>query len=361
MSKHFLFRAFLVSIGVLALFALLGGAANAPAEAVGPTADCPDFNADQAVDTGDIALVVQHFGTGIRQDAWYPAYDLNIDGAASIADIALTVTRFGAACPGGAEEQPFEVIDQDHCQGIKAHAPTLRVARTADEFESLWTECGFGLVPLPSVDFATEMVVGVVVTRESKGYALRIEQIAVDASEASVRATFAWPGPACIALPVFNSTSQIVEVQRTDLPVSLAVKKAAAYCSVETIARGTASGIGTHPPEVRVARTQQEWQALWAEHAGDVDIAPPDVVIDFEREMVVGVFDEYPTTGHRLLVGAGWTVTGKAMVVRVIHNLPSSGCPGEERMTRPHHIVIMPRLDLPVEIAVLDFPGCPVD
>lgn len=355
MSKTLVLRALLLANTILLLFALVGGAPATPAKAVGPTARCPDFNTDQAVDTADIALVVQHFGTGARADTWYPAYDLNLDGAATVADIALTVASFGAVCPGEAEEQPFEVIDQDHCQGIKAHGPTLRVARTADEFGSLWAECGFGSLPLPPVDFDTEMVVGVVVTRESSGYALRIEHIAVDASEASVRATFAWPGPMCVVLPAFMNTSQIVKVQRTDLPVSLAVKKALAYCSVETIARGTTSGIGAHPPQVRVARSNEEWQALWQEHAGDVDIAPPDVEIDFQTEMVVGVFDSRETSGYGIGISSFWTLTSTEVILPVMLLEPGEDCSVEQRPTQPFHIVKLRRVDLPVRAAVSSY------
>ena len=157
------------------------------------------------------------------------------------------------------------------------------------------------------------------------------QHIAVDASEASVRATFAWPGPMCVVLPAFMNTSQIVKVQRTDLPVSLAVKKALAYCSVETIARGTTSGIGAHPPQVRVARSNEEWQALWQEHAGDAPI--PDVAIDFEHEMVVGVFDSRETSGYGISISWFWTLTATEVILPVWLQEPTPECAVEKTPT----------------------------
>ncbi len=353
-------KPFLLSLLLASGLAVLAGAPAPPAHATGPTAYCPDFNADGTIGTSDIALAVSAFGTAVQDDDWSPGFDLSVDGTVSVSDIALTVARFGVSCSLDGHGQPFAIVSQDQCSGIAAHPPALRVARTAEEWEALWAECGLGALPLPPVDFASEMVVGVFATTSTSGFSLTIDQIQARESEVVVQATYTLPGPDCVVTPAFRKTSQIVSVPRNDLPARLAVKSAVVYCpfNVETIARGTASQIGAHPPEVRIARSAEEWVALWQEHVGDVDIAPPGVPIDFETEMVVGVFDAHETSGYDVAVGPFWTLTTTEVVLLVIHVEPEPGCPVDETPSQPHHIVKMRRVELPVRLEVKSYQWC---
>ncbi|MDH4273840.1 MAG: hypothetical protein OEW08_02250 [Gammaproteobacteria bacterium] len=65
----------------------------------------------------------------------------------------------------------------------------------------------------------------------------------------------------------------------------------------ETIARGSQSGV-THQMDV-VIRNAQEFEMLWMHHSQGSMVAEPMPKVDFEREVVVGVFLGYtPSCGY---------------------------------------------------------------
>lgn len=65
----------------------------------------------------------------------------------------------------------------------------------------------------------------------------------------------------------------------------------------ETIARGNLSGV-THQMDV-VIRDAQEFEMLWMHHSKGSMVAAPMPKVDFEREVVVGVFLGYtPSCGY---------------------------------------------------------------
>ncbi len=112
----------------------------------------------------------------------------------------------------------------------------------------------------------------------------------------------------------------------------------------ETIAHGQFSGIGSHPPELRVARNQDEWETLWAEHAGSAELPP----VDFEREMVVGLFDAHTSGGYELTFDQ-LILEKNEVVVRATH---TASCFGITIFTEPHHIVRVERTDFPLRLAL---------
>ena len=109
---------------------------------------------------------------------------------------------------------------------------------------------------------------------------------------------------------------------------------------VETIAHGNSSRIAQ--PRRVLARTAEEWRALWAAHSGPEAPEPP---IDFAARMVAGVFaGERPTSGFGVRI-TGTHRDGASLVVSVEEQRPPDGAMTAQVITSPFHLVSLPRYD----------------
>jgi hypothetical protein len=96
---------------------------------------------------------------------------------------------------------------------------------------------------------------------------------------------------------------------------------------------------GVDRAEQVVARTAQEWQALWQRHAPGRQ-AP---AIDFARNMVVAVFlGSRPSGGYQVQI-TGVRTVGPTLVVQWSEARPAPGQVAAQVMTAPAHIVTVPR------------------
>jgi uncharacterized membrane protein len=112
--------------------------------------------------------------------------------------------------------------------------------------------------------------------------------------------------------------------------------------AVETIAHGNSSRIAQ--PRRVLARTAEEWRALWAAHSGP-DAAAPEPHVDFDTRMVAGVFaGERPTSGFDVRI-TGTHRDGSALVVSVEEQRPPDGAMTAQMITSPFHLVSLPRYD----------------
>ena len=116
----------------------------------------------------------------------------------------------------------------------------------------------------------------------------------------------------------------------------------------ETIAQGTRSGIEGASPQLRVARSGADWEALWEEHWADME-TPPLPALDFENEMAIAVVNGAPTGGQFLFIN-GVLLGDTEWVVRATQ-LALEGC-GALMITQPYHIVRVPRTELPVSLSL---------
>jgi hypothetical protein len=103
--------------------------------------------------------------------------------------------------------------------------------------------------------------------------------------------------------------------------------------SFTTVARGDQSGI-EEAREV-VVRTPEEWKKIWQAHAPE----RPMPEVDFAKQMVVGVFLGYRSTG-----GFGATITGierdgENLVVSWREDRPAPGAITTQVLTYPFHLV----------------------
>ena len=108
---------------------------------------------------------------------------------------------------------------------------------------------------------------------------------------------------------------------------------------IETIARDTMSGVDL--PRQAVARSDNEWSALWQQHAG----AKPLPKVDFTRRAVVAVFlGSRPSAGYSVEV-SGTRREGKTLIVEWREVRPSADSLLAQVITSPAHFASIPRFD----------------
>jgi hypothetical protein len=91
-----------------------------------------------------------------------------------------------------------------------------------------------------------------------------------------------------------------------------------------------------------LVRTDAEWTKLWQQHAPD----RPRPVIDFSKEMVVGVFmGSRPNAGFSTAVTLT-TVANGALIVKYTETVPPSGALTAQVLTFPYHLVAIPKADI---------------
>ena len=108
--------------------------------------------------------------------------------------------------------------------------------------------------------------------------------------------------------------------------------------ALTTIAQGDASRVSE--PRRIVARTDDEWRALWAIHAGPDADAP---ALDMARVIVAAAFaGEKPSAGYALEIARADTTAGGVDLV-VLERQPGPGAAFAQIITSPFHIVAVPR------------------
>jgi protease stability complex PrcB-like protein len=132
-----------------------------------------------------------------------------------------------------------------------------------------------------------------------------------------------------LAAPVANAASPINTFQ-------------AAVTTVRTIDKGGQSNI--EAAKQVVAKTPQEFAALWQPHNGD----KPAPKVDFATEMVVAVFmGSRPTAGFSVEILSA-AERGGQLVVTYRERMPSEGAMTAQVLTAPYHIAAIPKSDKPV-------------
>jgi PrcB C-terminal len=92
------------------------------------------------------------------------------------------------------------------------------------------------------------------------------------------------------------------------------------------------------------ARTADEWNAVWKQHAP----GRPAPEVDFSREMVVGIFvGSRNSAGYAVeIVGVEKLTAGPAgIIVRYKETVPGRAAVTAQIVTSPYHLVAVPRQD----------------
>jgi hypothetical protein len=108
---------------------------------------------------------------------------------------------------------------------------------------------------------------------------------------------------------------------------------------VETIVTDSMSHIDT--ARQAVARTSEEWAALWRQHAGDA----PAPKVDLAARTVVAVFLGARMSGGFRVEITGTRQHGGALVVEWRERTPAPGGVTASVITTPAHIASVPRFD----------------
>jgi hypothetical protein len=104
-----------------------------------------------------------------------------------------------------------------------------------------------------------------------------------------------------------------------------------------TIEKGDQSNID----EARqvLVRTEAEWTKLWQQHNPD----RPKPSIDFNRDMVVGVFmGSRPNAGFSTAIISATTGNG-VLIVKYSETMPTPGFVSAQVLTFPYHLVAIPK------------------
>lgn len=160
--------------------------------------------------------------------------------------ILLLVSLFAAACgnannatptpnPAGADvsgaSQPIERLLAAQHGGPQA--PTEQVIRDRAAFARAWAalHADAPAAPLPSVDFARQMVLVVGLgERTTGGHAVRVDAVAAEGTGAVVRYTTSAPGADCMTTQVITSPVEVVSVPRVAGEVRFERRQATTSC-----------------------------------------------------------------------------------------------------------------------------------
>ena len=113
--------------------------------------------------------------------------------------------------------------------------------------------------------------------------------------------------------------------------------------SFQTVVKGSRSGV--REPLQIVIRSQAEWDALWKRHVSIETNPPPPPAIDFNKQIVIGVFlGEKPTGGYDVEIIRTEQSDG-ALVIHYREKSPLPGTIAIQALTQPFHIIQVVRDD----------------
>lgn len=126
------------------------------------------------------------------------------------------------------------------------------------------------------------------------------------------------------------------------LPLLIAAILQTAPAPMQTIARDMMSGI--EEPREAVARSAEDWAALWRQHAGD----QPAPRVDFATRTVIAVFlGTRPSAGYAVEI-VGTRAEGAGLVVEWSERSPERGTVAAQVLTSPAHLVTVPKVTGPI-------------
>jgi hypothetical protein len=98
-------------------------------------------------------------------------------------------------------------------------------------------------------------------------------------------------------------------------------------------------------PTFGVYRDTSSWKAIWVAHKWGIVAPPPAPLLDWTKEMYVGVWIGGRPNGGYTATITKVEVDGSAITVHVTEQQPGANCVVPSVTTSPYHIIRMPRVD----------------
>jgi hypothetical protein len=114
-------------------------------------------------------------------------------------------------------------------------------------------------------------------------------------------------------------------------------KKVETPLSIATVAKGHRSGI--RKPLQTVIRNQDEWNVFWKRHSSTDTNPAPVPIINFDREMVVGIFLGEKSTGGYEVEIVRAERSDSALYFYYRQDNPPPGAMVTQSLTQPFHLV----------------------
>jgi PrcB C-terminal len=111
--------------------------------------------------------------------------------------------------------------------------------------------------------------------------------------------------------------------------------------SIATVAKGYRSGI--HKPLETVIRNQDEWNVFWKRHSSTDTNSASVPIINFDREMVVGIFLGEKSTGGYEVEIVRAELSGSSLYFYYREKSPPPGAMVTQALTQPFHLVKIPK------------------
>jgi hypothetical protein len=96
-----------------------------------------------------------------------------------------------------------------------------------------------------------------------------------------------------------------------------------------------------------VVRIQGEWEKLWNRHVSFQSPPAPALAINFNNEMVVGVFAGEKNTGGYEVEITGAQLKGSRLYIYYAEKKPPPAAMTIQAFTQPFHLIKLPRSDAP--------------
>ena len=140
-----------------------------------------------------------------------------------------------------------------------------------------------------------------------------------------------------VLTPLAAANEVVKERPLQHIAVSATPAKPAKQVAFQTVEKGSQSGVREFL--AIIIRGQAEWQDLWQRHASIKANVSPAPTVDFDKEMVLGLFlGEKPTGGYEAEILSAERVAG-TLLISFAEKGPPAGAILTQALTQPFHIV----------------------
>lgn len=134
-----------------------------------------------------------------------------------------SAAALATVAPAASAAPAFATVDRTATSHIVA--ARTAVVRDAAAWQGLWTEHAGVEAPLPPVDFAKDMVIGVFLGHRASGcYAADVAALEETGGKLRVQAVETTPGPNSVCMMMITAPAHLIVTARSDLAVEFATE-----------------------------------------------------------------------------------------------------------------------------------------